>query len=272
MDQPREELAGLGFAAAFNSVRLAKNLCMGAIAVALVLQLTGFALVHYVKVLDATGGAEQACAIPDEAPPAETAPTTTPATVAAGVAAPVAVLVKAPAPVDDSTPSGAGSVVVWNAVLTWAFGVTEALTPILGVLLVMLLFLALQLSLLGRLGGQEGLTSALLWSLILLIMLSPWQRVFPDRFACGALYGLGELLAHMRKLETNWILKERAYHYVRFVALAVVTLLVWLMVLLKSASGRNSMTTPTPISAAPSDAEDMPMDPYEGDPDAPAAP
>lgn len=252
----RSNLTAPEYAAAFKSARTAKNICLFAIFVALGLELASMFMVRFVGVLDPL----EVRLVPAvkiaqvvEAPLAGTTmPALAPTTKPAVKARPAAMIGKTE-PVSETAIANA---VMWRESLTWVLDATKTLAPIICVLLVLALLLAVMLSLVGRLGGIAGLTSALFWSLVLLMLLTPWQHIFQGRFACGAMYSLEELLAQTRTVEPSWgaqdvSLLTRSTYYGRFAGLPVVTLLVWITVLVKFAIGGSRMTLPAPITSVP---------------------
>ena len=255
MNQKPHEIAP-EYAAAFSSAQTAKNICLFAIFVALGLQLASMFMIRFVGVLDPLEGhrVKSSTTIGLPRTPA-TIPTTSPAT--APTSAPIVVTAKrTTVEAPTLSESAIGRAVMWRESLTWAMDATKALAPIICVLLVLALLLAVMLSLVGRLGGMAGLTSALFWSLVLLILLTPWQHIFQGRFACGAMYSLHELIDQTRTIEPAWgaqdpSLLTRSTYYVRFVGLPALAVLVWIIVLVKFAIGRFHMVLPAPITSIP---------------------
>ena len=247
------------YAAAFKSAQTAKNICLFAIFVALGLALAAMFMIRFVGVLDPLEGRRVASAQTDTAVVKAKTPATMPATAP-----------RTPLQAPALSESAIGQAVMWRESLTWVMDATKALAPIICVLLVLALLLAVMLSLVGRLGGMAGLASALFWSLVLLILLTPWQHIFQGRFACGAMYSLAELIDQTRMIEPAWgatevSLLSRSIYYVRFLGLPVLTLLVWITVLVKFAIGKHRMVLPAGIISIPAPG------PQAADPDGPEA-
>jgi hypothetical protein len=98
----------------------------------------------------------------------------------------------------------AGAAEAWEPALDLLLSLNKYVAPVLAGLLAVSLLLALNVVLVGRLGGGAGLIGAFLWAVILLALLVPWQNVFGTRNAMGALYGLDELRAWAWPLRPAW--------------------------------------------------------------------
>ncbi len=220
-----QEIVPFEYYDAFRSVRCAKNLFWGLIAVALVVQLVSFVLVNFVGVLDGLySGCCASCPV---------------ATRGVNFA-------------DNSAQQ-------WRDVFYWVLPGSKFMALASAMLLSLTLLLAVKLSLVGRLGGIAGLISAFFWSLILLAIVTPWQQVIHGSFASGALYNLDELLLSTAKVRSAWGAKDVSaltwiVFYARFLAFPVVAVLVWLDVASKFSRGYRNMNLPRPaeiLSANP---------------------
>lgn len=106
--------------------------------------------------------------------------------------------------------------------LTWLIRFLNfVLIPAAALYCLTMLF-SLKVSLLGRLGGINHITRAFFLSLLMLVLLLPWQRFFAG-VVFGAIYTPGELLTSCTA-ETRSIFGT-AFHYYRFTG-------HWLLVLL----------------------------------------
>jgi len=197
---------------AFASVRCAKNWFLWLILLSLLIQLTCFVLVRYAKVTEAQE-------------PAIVANAKTPAS--------------APAESEEVTKAER-----WSTVLKWVLPVTRYVAFVAGGLLVLTLLLSVKLALVGRTGGVAGYISAFFWSLLLLVVLVPWQQVLPgSTVTCGVTYNLGHLLDQTAKIGTDdagWTVKT--LYYVRFIAYPVIVLILMLAVQRKYSRGRKRMS------------------------------
>ena len=251
------------YAVAFKSVRFAKNLCLLGIFLALVLQLVTFFLVRFGGVIDSSeihraqdrsqaqathlyGSARSSTTAPADKAPAADNPTTRPAAEEKPVLADA----------DDASAGreGIGTAVMWKQFFGWLLHATKVLTPVMAMLLSLTILLGVKLSLLGRLGGVAGLMSAFFWSLILLMLLSPWQEILRGPYACGAMYSLRELLTQTRQVKALWGASgvsgpDHAFYCIRFGGLPVLALLVWIAVLAKFSSVKNHMVFPSSAPA-----------------------
>ena len=140
----------------------------------------------------------------------------------------------------------------WRSALGWALPAAKFVATVSGMLLALTILFAVGLSLVGRLGGTAGLMSAFFWSLVLFMMVVPWQQVLAkSTLACGALYNLGDLLAGRARWagpDATW--QRSALFYGRFVAYPSVALLVWLIVHVKFVRGTNRMHFPQAVPPA----------------------
>jgi len=98
---------------------------------------------------------------------------------------------------------------------------------LMAVLYCLTMLFSLKVSLLGRLGGINHIARAFFLSLFFVVLLLPWQRLFPGVFI-GAMYTPDELKDAVDGLraaaETNGIF-DTTFHYLRFTG-------YWLLVLL----------------------------------------
>jgi len=205
---------------AIRSARAAKNLFALVIFLAVIAQLAGFVLVNFVGVMDDSKGKDPAIMVAEESGQ----PTTQPAAESQGGC------------------EEAETTCLWYTALLWGLSGTRFLAVVSGVLLVLTVMFAVQISLLGRLGRAGSLVSAFFWSLILLALITPWQQIFNTAVASGALYNYGELYAAAAKVRQAWNGEEPSFmglvmYYARFIAYPAIVILVWLTVLAKFARG-----------------------------------
>ena len=217
MGQVQFETQSSQYATAFKSVRSAKNLFWLLILLAILIQLGGFILVHYVG------------------------------------------LTGAPA-VAENQAEATGRAEFWQNICLWAFPTSGFMALVAGVLLMLTLLLAVKLSLLGRFGGVAGFISAFFWSLILMVLLTPWQYLLRGAAGQGALYGYTELT----RLRSAWAGADASWahkmlYYVRFLAYPAVTILVCAVVQWKFAGGYKQ-TNLAPIQAGAVAEESSPVE------------
>ncbi len=127
---------------------------------------------------------------------------------------------------------------------------------VLPILLSLVLLLIVNVLLVGRLVGAGAVTGAFVWSLVLGLLLFPWQAVlnFGDMTSAefripGSLYLWGELINHGRFDPVTWT--ERLLKWARFAGFPILSLLMLLVVQTKSSRGLKlafggQMTTPEP--------------------------
>ena len=97
--------------------------------------------------------------------------------------------------------------------LAMGIRVTNAILVLAGLLYCLTILLSLKVSLVGRLGGMNHISRAFFLSLVMLILLLPWQRVFGG-VVLGAIYSPCELVK-WRSAETPDIIGIILY-YLRF--------------------------------------------------------
>jgi hypothetical protein len=206
------------YTAALKSTRTAKNVFMVLILVAILLQIVAFVTVNFLGVLDSL---------------AEGMP---------GVAATQATATR-PAGATEADQGAVEAASYWETTLKWLLPATKFFAPILAGMVVMTLMLAALISLMGALGNPKGFVSAFYWSLLLLAMLIPWQQVFNSTFATGALCSnLTELTRRIAAIRPEWGGQnpgtlDVVAQYGKSLAYPVLTVLVWVVVLLRFRSG-----------------------------------
>jgi len=108
---------------------------------------------------------------------------------------------------------------------------------VLCLLLVLMVMFAVKLSLVERIGGVAGFMSAFNWSLILLLMLIPWQQILSSSLSCGALFSFTELTSADSALGKTPSQVDQVFFYARFIAYPCVALFACLLVQTKFAKG-----------------------------------
>jgi hypothetical protein len=206
---------------AVRSARMAKTVFWMLVWVALVTQLVCFILVQFAGILDT--------------PP--------PAGAAAGATRP------ATEPIGPTTRAVPSPPEPANTEIELRRRTIECLMPVaqvvgLGaaVLLSLSLLVTLLVALVGGLGGARGFTSSLFWSLLLLMLLVPWQHMFPDALASGVLTDLGRMQSAIEGVRPQYDAgKYFSYamilHFIRFLVYPVIALLAWMVVGLRFARG-----------------------------------
>jgi len=236
------------FADAMKTTRAARMFFWLVLGAAILCQLAGFCLIEYGGVLGekllaaaattapAPGEAAPAAATPPAKPkPPAPAPKPKPknakpaATPAAGPAK------DKPASRPTTQPAPRTAAEKWHLALAWALPASKFVALIAAMLLLLTLLLALNLSLVGKLGGTAGLISAFFWALLLFAMVMPWQQVLAKRtLACGALFNLGELLAgRARWLAPRAGSQGATFYLARFILYPLLALLLWIVVHVK---------------------------------------
>jgi len=220
---------------ALRSVRVAKNIFWWLIFAALAVQLAGLVLVRFIKVVDESGKMRRLLAEAKPAAPA-TGPTTEPAKPEQAPATQAAQA--APTPQTALAEPVDAAAEAWQAVLQWAMPVAKFIALAAGMLLVLTLLFTVKLSLLGRMAGVPNQLNAFFWSLLLWVMLIPWQQALPgSTIMCGAPSNLADLMADTAKLTGNIGLFTHVVYYARFAAYPLLAVVVWVWVQTKFACG-----------------------------------
>lgn len=116
--------------------------------------------------------------------------------------------------------------------LAWVIRICNYLLIIGSIVYSMSLLFGLMISLVGRLGGISHITKAFFISILMIVMLMPWQIVFRN-VGIGAIFKPAELLANWQMYPDANIV-SRTFIYLRFVALPLVVILLLLWAQLKS--------------------------------------
>lgn len=269
------------FADAMKSTQAARMIFWLLLGLALIYQLVAFSLVEFGGVLDNGGAApaavEEALPVAKPAGEPKTPPTPPVAKAPEKKAPPTPPPAKTPekkaapsAPAPAAKPEAAAKPAAnpaapaeaqarktpptkaekWHDVLRWSLPAAKFLAMVCGMLLALTLLFAVGLSLIGKLGGMAGMISGFFWSLILFVMVVPWQQVLvKSELACGALYNLGDLLAARQTWAPDPHWRPQTLYYGRFVVYPGVALLIWLIVHVKFTRGVMRMTFPHALPA-----------------------
>jgi hypothetical protein len=131
-------------------------------------------------------------------------------------------------------------------------GITLFLGTILPILLAIVLLLITNIMLIGRLIGVTRVTSALLWCLLLVLLMFPWQVFFgastsPSDFRIpGVLYTWHDLRSQA-KFDASGDMKMAIVKWARFFVMPLVATIILLMIQVKSNRGlRQALGEETP--------------------------
>lgn len=135
----------------------------------------------------------------------------------------------------------------WRQLLHYTIGITAFLGVTLSVVLCLVLLLIVNIMLVGRLVGAGGVTSAYIWSLLLLVMLFPWQAFLnhvgltPDQATFkipGVLYTFYELAdPEVGARFTTGAIPIAILKWSRFVVFPLVAVIMLLGIQIKSGRG-----------------------------------
>lgn len=124
----------------------------------------------------------------------------------------------------------------WYDVFIWAFPVAKLVALFSGGMLVMTLMFTSVIVLTSGGAGIIYFVSACLWSLFVLMLVSPWQDILRGGLFSGALYNLDELRVWLQKIKplTSGEVQLEFFEWVRFFARFLGYPLVSLFVLILS--------------------------------------
>jgi hypothetical protein len=193
------------FALAMKTLSRGKQLLLLLIGLALVIQIAGFCIMQFTSLGDEP-------IIGESTAQATTQPTTQPTTRPAGD--------------QGSRP------MTWAGLLYWLLPASRFVALVAAFLAIPPNALATLLAVNQRVGRIQRFISAFFWSLILLAMLIPWERLFRGQVICGAMFNLHQILFAQRQLARDDVaLIEQIYYFGRFLAYPGVAMLVWLIIL-----------------------------------------
>ena len=225
--------AAVEYVAAMKSVRCAKNVFFLLLVLGILTELTGFAVMVFTSKLDAAHG--------PAAGPFAMVPTT-------GTA-------QTRPEIDPNASRIVQSSAMWKYFLGTAMKIGRFVAPVAAGLATASLLVGLLVTLVGRMDGAGGLSSALFWSLLLLALLIPWHHAFVPEVGPGAMYSLSELTAAAGPAVKGWGGGadgwDRTLFHARFAGYPLVALLALLAVQMKFARGYKRMIASTVIDAAP---------------------
>lgn len=121
------------------------------------------------------------------------------------------------------------------------FPVTRFLALFCVCLLVATACLGSQLTMVFRSAGIRGFIDAFFWMVFLLILVIPWQKIFGTGFAAGGLFDLPEILNAMDRYAHNHSSRfSCSLVLFRFIGYPVILILVWVMgqIRFSNASGK----------------------------------
>ncbi len=195
------------WAKALDSVKAAKNLFWALIGLSILIQISAFVAVNTFDIITPVAYSN-----------AGTQPTTA-------------------EPADQTE-----SITWWTHTLQWVLPATKFVALVASVLLSLMLLLSVKLSLVGKLSGIDGYMSSFMWSLILLMMLIPWQQALNFELASGALFNLGQLKTVLAEVKPAFGAHDptrftRLLFHVRFAIYPITALFVLLAVQIKYARG-----------------------------------
>jgi hypothetical protein len=145
-------------------------------------------------------------------------------------------------------------------ILQYCVGLTGFLGITLAIVLALVVLLLTMIMLVGRLVGVSRVTSAFIWSIVLIVLLFPWQAFLSDaHFSSdfkipGVLYTWAELVKFAKiGVEGNSAdLEMLILHWGRFVAFPLLTIIITLMIQVKSNRGlREALGEVDAIAASP---------------------
>ncbi|MBN1795088.1 MAG: hypothetical protein JW804_00285 [Sedimentisphaerales bacterium] len=115
----------------------------------------------------------------------------------------------------------------------WTIKTTDFLIILLGIAYCSIVLLTLKVSMVGRLGGINHITRALVLSVLFVVLILPWQEIF-GWFTAGALYAPSELTTYIERYD-SFEMYEKAFFYLRFVGYWLVVLLLLIFAQIRTA-------------------------------------
>ena len=139
---------------------------------------------------------------------------------------------------------------VGRLLLTYLVGLSDFLGIVLMIVLALVLLLIMNIMLVGRLIGVARVTSAYVWSLVLLVLLFPWQA-FLGSYAFkipGVLYTWDDLVALGRWDVLTW--QESFLKWSRFAGFPIIAIILLMRVQVMSSRGiRQALGEATDVAA-----------------------
>ncbi len=154
-------------------------------------------------------------------------------------------------------------------VINWALAASKFAALAAAGMLSLVVMFAVKLSLLGRIGGPAGFLGAFFWSLILLVVVFPWQGALDSAVACGATFNLGQLTAMAQDARESWgaenpALVKQTFYYARFLGYPVLAVLITLVVMVRFGRGYRPLKKQVATVVTPAPMESV--DPMEDGP------
>jgi len=252
MAQMECKTVGAEYLDALSSVRCAKNLMLLIVLLCIGIQAATMVAVEFYGVLDASVITTVTATVTMSGVvtlPATTQPATSPASSDNLQARDVTVV---PGTFVVTASDASVQAATIRGVLSWLLPLTKFLAPVAAMIAAVALALAAQLVLVGHFAGARGYISAFFWTIVLLVMLLPWQQMFKGSLACGALFNLDELTREVARFRPSWgagpvELQAKVLHWARFLGYPGVAMLVWLLATVKSALASGKMKASTAL-------------------------
>ena len=115
--------------------------------------------------------------------------------------------------------------------IVWVIHVANAILMLAAILYCLTMLFSLKVSMLGRLGGINHITRAFFLSLLMLILLLPWQEVFGNTLI-GAIFTSDELIKGYSEKTSDML--DMILYYMRFSGYMILTFLLLLMSQMRS--------------------------------------
>ena len=115
--------------------------------------------------------------------------------------------------------------------LVWIMRFTNAILIIVTILYCLTMLFSLKISMLGRLGGINHITRAFFLSLLMLVLLLPWQRIF-NGYIMGAIFTPEEFVKWHAEKGSDII--DLALYYMRFSGYMILVFLLFIMSQIRS--------------------------------------
>lgn len=146
----------------------------------------------------------------------------------------------------SATPATAPSSPLWHSMAQYAVGASQLVGVACTILVALVLYLIAQIMVVGRLIGVSRVTSALVWTFVVLFLIFPWQAFLRDQMLQtrewifpGVLYSWEELLNRvtMGTRGRDVGMDKLILHWARFVAWPLIAIVLLLAIQVKSNRG-----------------------------------
>lgn len=129
----------------------------------------------------------------------------------------------------------------WRKMFNWTLPASRYAAFFAAIMLTVTLGVGAHFSMLGpNSRGIHQMISAFLWSMVLVLLLAPWQKIMPAAGIASATFSLGDIFVMQQKVSPQKL--GYLTYYARFVAYPAIAVLVWCMVAAKFGKSCRKLT------------------------------